>query len=72
MTEYVVKIAFWLRAYDGFTIEADTDAKAVEPARIAAKAAMRSGAHPEHIEIDGGAKTSLPSSTASLQTSGRH
>jgi hypothetical protein len=27
MTEYLVKIAFWLRAYDGFTIEADTDAK---------------------------------------------
>ena len=52
MTEYVVKIAFWLRAYDGFTIEADTDAKAVELARIAAKAAMRSGAHPEHVEID--------------------
>ena len=27
MTEYFVKIAFWLRAYDGFTVEADTDAK---------------------------------------------
>ena len=27
MTEYIVKIGFWLRAYDGFTVEADSDAK---------------------------------------------
>jgi hypothetical protein len=52
MTEYFVKIAFWLRAYDGFTIEADTDTKAIEVAKIAANAAMRSGAHSEHIEIE--------------------
>jgi len=52
MTECFVKIAFWLRAHDGFTIEADTVAKAVELAKIAAKAAMRSGAHPEHIEVE--------------------
>jgi hypothetical protein len=48
MTEYFVKIAFWLRAYCGFTIEADTDVKAVELAKIAAKAAMRSGTSLTH------------------------
>ena len=30
MTEYIVKIGFWLRAYDGFTIEAKSDADAIE------------------------------------------
>jgi hypothetical protein len=51
MTEYIVKIAFWLRAYNGFTIDAETDAKAIEAAKTAAKVMMESGAHPEHIEI---------------------
>ncbi len=52
MTEYVVKIGFWLRAYDGFTIEADTDAEAIEKAKVAAKMAMESTVPPEHIETD--------------------
>ena len=47
-----MSLTFWLRAHDGFTIEADTDMKAVEAARIAAKAVMRSQARPEHIAID--------------------
>jgi hypothetical protein len=51
MTEYIVRIAFWLRAYDGFVVEADTDVEATEKAKIAAKAAMESEAYPEHIEI---------------------
>ncbi len=51
MTEYTVKIGFWLRAYDGFTIEAESDAEAIEKAKIAAKTAIESGAEPEHIEI---------------------
>ena len=29
MSEYIVKIGFWLRAYDGFTVEAETDAEAI-------------------------------------------
>jgi hypothetical protein len=52
MSEYIVKIGFWLRAYDGLTVEAETDAEAIEKAKVAAKAAMESGAHPEHIDIE--------------------
>ena len=52
MSEYIVKIGFWLRAYHGFTVEADSDAQAIEKAKAAAKTAMESGAHPEHIEIE--------------------
>lgn len=51
MTEYIVKIGFWLRAYDGIAVEADSDADAIEKAKAAAKAAMESGAYPEHIDI---------------------
>lgn len=51
MTEYIVKIGFWLRAYDGFTAEAGSDAEAIEKAKAAARAAMESTAPPEHIEI---------------------
>ncbi len=52
MTEYIVKIGFWLRAYDGFTVEAISDAEAIEKAKRAAKAAMESVGHPEHIDIE--------------------
>jgi len=52
VTEYIVKVAFWLRAYDGLTVEAETDAEAVEKAKSAAKAAMESMAYPEHIDIE--------------------
>ena len=52
MTEYIVKIAFWLRAFDGLTVEAETDAEAIEKAKSAAKAAMESMAYPEHIDIE--------------------
>ena len=52
MTEYVVKIGFWLRAYDSVTVEADADAEAIEKAKIAATTAMTSTAHPEHVEFD--------------------
>ena len=51
MTEYIVKIGFWLRAYDGFTVEAACDDEAIEKAKAAAKSAMESMGHPEHIEI---------------------
>ena len=52
MTEYVVKIAFWLRAFDSVTIEATSDAEAIEKAKVAATAAMGSTTFPEHIDTD--------------------
>lgn len=52
MTEYVVKVGFWLRAYDSVTVETDTDAGAIEKAKIAATTAMASTAHPEHVDFD--------------------
>jgi len=52
MNDYVVKVAFWLRAFDTVIVEADTDAEATEKAKIAAKVAMDSTAHPEHIDFD--------------------
>lgn len=52
MSEYIVKIGFWLRAYDGFAVEAECDADAIEQAKAAAKTAMESGAFPEHIDIE--------------------
>jgi hypothetical protein len=52
MSEYIVKIGFWLRAYDGFTVEADSDATAIAKAKAAAQTAMESNAHPEHIDIE--------------------
>jgi hypothetical protein len=52
MSEYIVKIGFWLRAYDGFTVEAGSDAEAIEKAEVQAKAAMEWMALPEHIDIE--------------------
>lgn len=52
MTEYLVKVGFWLRAYDSFTIEADTDEETIAKARVAAASAMESAVHPEHLELD--------------------
>ena len=52
MTEYVVKVGFWLRAFDSVTVEADVDVEAIEKAKIAATEAMASTAHPEHVDFD--------------------
>ncbi len=52
MTEYVVKVGFWLRAYDSVTVEADADPEAIEKAKAAAAAAMESMAQPEHIDTE--------------------
>lgn len=52
MTEYIVKLGFWLRAYDRFTVEADSDSDAIAKAKAAAKAAMESTARPEHIDVE--------------------
>jgi hypothetical protein len=52
MTEYVVKLAFWLRAWDSVTIEAKADAEAIDKAKAAAKRAMESRVIPESIDTD--------------------
>ncbi len=52
MSEYLVKVAFRLRAFDSRTLEADTDAEAIEKAKTAAKSMMESAAFPEHIDTD--------------------
>ena len=52
MTEYSVKLGFGLRAYDSITIEANSDAAAIEAAKVAAKRAMESASQPEHIDTD--------------------
>ncbi len=52
MTDYIVKIGFWLRAYDRLTVEATNDAEAVEKAKAAAALAMESGAYPDDIDTD--------------------
>jgi len=52
MTEYIVKVAFWLRAFDSVTLEAATDAEAIEKARASARIAIESIAYPEHIDTD--------------------
>ncbi len=49
MSEYAVKIGFWLRAYDGFSVEADSDAEAIEKAKARAKSEMEAIAQPEHV-----------------------
>jgi hypothetical protein len=52
MTEHSVTIGIWLRAYDSFSIEADTEAEALEKAKAGAKTAIESAASPEHIDIE--------------------
>ena len=52
MSEYIVKIGFWLRAYDGFSVDATSNAEAIDKARAAARTAMEFGAYPEHIDIE--------------------
>ena len=52
MTEYLVKLAFWLRAWDSVTIEAEADAEAIDKAKAAAKRAMESRVIPESIDTD--------------------
>ena len=68
MTEYVVKIGFWLRAYDSVTVEADADAEAIEKAKIAATTAMTSTAHPSMSSLTSDARASSPLSTGSPRT----
>ncbi|NPD15073.1 hypothetical protein HOY34_07630 [Xinfangfangia sp. D13-10-4-6] len=52
MTKYTVKIGFWLRAYEGFTVEAASDAEAIAQAKAMAATAMESTAPPEFVEFE--------------------
>lgn len=52
MTEYTVKIAFWLRAFEGFTVDASSDQEAIEQAKAAALKQMEATTRPEHIDFD--------------------
>ena len=52
MTEDVVKLASWLRAWDSVTIEAEADPQAIDKAKAAAKRAMESRVIPESIDTD--------------------
>jgi len=52
MTGYLVKVGFWLRAYDSVTIEAGTAGEAIDKAKAAARILMQSRACPEAIDTD--------------------
>lgn len=52
MTEYVVKLRFWLRCWDSMHIEADGDDEAIRVAMQVAQEMMVSASFPESIEAD--------------------
>lgn len=52
MTEYVVKLRFWLRCWDSMHIEADSDEDAVRLAAVVAREMMQSASFPESVEAD--------------------
>ena len=63
MTEYVVKIGFWLRAFDSVTVEADADAEAIEKAKSPRRAAMTLDRIPSMSTSTSDARASSPLST---------
>ena len=52
MTEYVVKIAFWLRAFDSVTIEADVRRGSDREGKSSRDRRNGLTAFPEHIDTD--------------------
>jgi len=52
MSEYLIKVGFWLHAYDSVTIEAEADEEALIMAKGAAVTLMQSRAYPETINTD--------------------
>lgn len=52
MTEYVVKLRFWLRCWDSMTIDADSDADAIAMAPKVARELMFATSFPESVEAD--------------------
>jgi selenophosphate synthetase-related protein len=51
MTEYIVKVAFRLRAFDSVIVEANSDEEVIEKAKVAAKIVMEAVSYPEHIDL---------------------
>jgi hypothetical protein len=52
MKKYVVKLRFWLRAFDSAEISAATDAEAFHLAKAAACRMMARTGHPDEIDMD--------------------
>jgi hypothetical protein len=52
MNEYLIKVGFWLRAFDTVTVEAPDDAAVIAMAKAAAATIIESHAHPEAIDFD--------------------
>lgn len=52
MKDYVVKLRFWLRAYDSTEISAATDTEALYLARAAARHMMAQTGQPEDIDLE--------------------
>jgi len=52
MTDYVVKLRFWLRAYDSSVVSAATDAEALHLAKAMARHMMAQTGQPEEIDIE--------------------
>lgn len=52
MTDYIVKLRFWLRCWDSMTIDAASDADAIAIAQHIARELMLGSGFPESIEAD--------------------
>lgn len=52
MTDYIVNLRFWLRAYDSTTISAATHAEAFHLAKAAARRMMASTAWPDEVDTE--------------------
>lgn len=52
MTDYCVKLRFWLRAFDSTTISAATDAEAYHLAKSAAADLMNARSHPDEVDLE--------------------
>ena len=52
MTEYVVKLRFWLRCWDSMMIDADSDADAIAMVPQVARELMLAASFPESLEAD--------------------
>jgi len=65
MSEYIVKVGVLLRAYDGFIVEADSDADAIERAKAARGPRWSLPLIRSTSSSASGGKGSSPSSTAS-------
>ncbi len=51
MSEYTVKVGFWLRAFDSVTIETSDESRLTDLGKAAAITVMQSHAHPEATDF---------------------